>query len=245
MKTYFPAEIGPYKRRYILGSGSQSQVWLYKKEGDKFAVKNDAGQIKIPKHKNICKTIEIISIGKDKWVVSEYLGNISIFELVEKKPIPEEKAIEWFIQVCEAISFAHKKGIAHCDIKCENVMIYKDVPKIIDWGFACSLKLPGTGYGSMEYCSPEVFKENSEKRDLKACDVWSLGVLFFCMLFSFFPFHGRNKEEFLKSTKTKRHVKKLSEKHRDFFLWIFRTDPEKRPKLKDILERLNSQFLLG
>ncbi|AGV01552.1 serine/threonine protein kinase [Cannes 8 virus] len=236
MKTFFPEVLGCYQRKHVVGSGSESQVWLYEKLEKRFAVKYGTSDPEIPEHPNICKVIEKISLGEHSWTVMEYLGCISIFEIVQRKPVEQEKAKEWFRQICEALSFVHGLGIAHCDIKCENVMIHKKKLKIIDWGFSTLKGQKPTARGSFEYCAPEVYGENPEDRDVFACDVWSAGVVFFCMLFSFFPFSGRNVPELLDTIKSKRFLLEVPRRERDFFFWLFQRKPRKRPTLKEILE---------
>nr|WNL50298.1 serine threonine protein kinase [Marseillevirus sp.] len=241
MKTFFPENIRGYKRKHLIGSGSESQVWLYKKDGCFFAIKYGTSEPEIPSHKNICAVVEKISEEGHSWTVMEYLGSISVYDVICRKPVPKEVACGWMRQLCEALDFVHEKGIAHCDIKCENIMIHKKTPKFIDWGFSEVLgNQKNTAKGSFEYCAPEIF--GPYERDLCACDVWSLGVVFFCMLTSTFPFHGRNTEELLKSIKEKKFVLERPKEEREFFLWLFQRKYRKRPTIKKILEH---NFLMG
>ncbi|AHC54823.1 serine/threonine protein kinase [Tunisvirus fontaine2] len=243
MKTFFPEEIREYKRKHLIGSGSESQVWMYKKDGASFAVKYGTLDPDIPKHSGVCSVIEKVTDGEHSWTVMEYLGSISVYDVICRKPLEEEKAIEWFRHLCETLQFVHSKGISHCDIKCENIMVHKRTPKLIDWGYS---EVQGsekkTPKGSFEYCAPEIYGENPEQRDLFACDVWSLGVVFFCMLTSTFPFHGRNNRELLRSIKEKTFILELPKKQREFFLWLFERKPRKRPTIQKILEH---PYLMG
>lgn len=233
MKTYFPEVLQGYRRKSILGSGSQSQVWLYTKDRINYAVKYDTGEPDVPEHKNICKVIERISLDKHKWIVMEYLGAISIVEIVELRKVPIDRAKKWYRDLCNALEFIHKKGIVHGDIKCENVMIQGKSPKIVDWGFSRHISEPIKGIGSLEYCAPELI-DDEDGVDAVACDIWSLNVLFFCMVFSIFPFSGRNDEEMLKSIRLMKVPKNLADDakdEREYFLWCF----QERPTIKEIL----------
>ncbi|AMQ10748.1 serine/threonine protein kinase [Brazilian marseillevirus] len=243
MKTFFPEEIRGYKRKHLIGSGSESQVWLYKKDGQSFAVKYGTSDPEIPEHPNICRVIEKIKLEENSWTVMEYLGSISVYDIICRKPLEETTAICWFRQLCKTLDFVQDHGISHCDIKCENIMIHKRTPKLIDWGYS---EVRGSekksAKGSFEYCAPEVFGQNPEERDLFACDVWSLGVVLFCMLTSTFPFHGRNVRELLNCIKERKFLLDLPKKQREFFFWLFQRKPRKRPTIKKILEH---PYLMG
>merc|ERR1712226_1481943 len=87
-------------------------------------------------------------------------------------------------QVASALNYAHFRGIAHRDVKPENIVFCsKDVRdtrvKLIDWGLA--MVFTGTpmkdAVGSFTYAAPEVITSRNVKEYSPACDLWSLGVL--------------------------------------------------------------------
>ena len=76
-------------------------------------------------------------------------------------------------------------GIAHRDIKAENIMINEqtDEIKLIDFGFSCSFEegeKVTTACGSPHYSAPEILAKQAY--DPIKADVWSCGVLLFFML---------------------------------------------------------------
>ncbi|ALX27492.1 serine/threonine protein kinase [Golden Marseillevirus] len=245
MKTFFPDRICDYKKKYLIGSGSESQVWCYKKQKKLYALKYNAKDPHLPQHKNICTVFEILEYQNHSWTVMEYLGSLSLFEVSTSHRVDKETCMFWFRQLCHCLDYVHSFGIAHCDIKCENIMVHMNTPKLIDWGFSerqDSQNKKGAK-GSFEYCAPEIFGEDAEKRDLFACDVWSMGVVLHCMLTSCFPFYGRNEEELLQCIKEKKSLLKIKDKEeREFFLWLFERKPRKRPTFKQILEH---PFVMG
>ena len=95
----------------------------------------------------------------------------------------------YFRQLCDAISFIHKKNIFHRDIKLENVGVdSKNNVKLLDFGLA----VQGTGplvkglVGTKLYKAPEIEDSKVTYRgDL--CDAWSLGILCFGLYFGRFP----------------------------------------------------------
>ncbi|KAF1841550.1 kinase-like protein, partial [Cucurbitaria berberidis CBS 394.84] len=90
-----------------------------------------------------------------------------------------------FAQLVEAVAFMHESGIAHRDLKVENVMVARNgVVKLIDFGSAAASRsaLAGTRLNSTENwvgtpitMAPEVHGERFF--DMEKADVWSLGVI--------------------------------------------------------------------
>ena len=104
-----------------------------------------------------------------------------------KIPLLNDK-LSVFIKICDAIAFAHSKDILHLDLKPENVQIgeYGEV-LVIDWGLAFHVfdeslqkdkrKLCGTP----GFIAPELKKKVDFSPD-RRCDIYSLGVMFRCLL---------------------------------------------------------------
>jgi serine/threonine protein kinase len=83
-------------------------------------------------------------------------------------------------------------GIAHRDIKLENLVFDKDMtPKIIDFGFSTGIDkenyLRCTHCGSLAFVPPEFF--TSFAYDAKKADIWSLGITIFVMIAGYFPWN--------------------------------------------------------
>ena len=98
-----------------------------------------------------------------------------------------------FRQICDDVEYLHEIGPAHRDLKLEScVMTSENVVKIISFGTATVFRYPGrtptpaTGIvGTSPYIAPEVL--NGESYDPRKADVWSLAILFICMLLRRFP----------------------------------------------------------
>lgn len=112
-------------------------------------------------------------------------------------PMPEPDAAEIMTQLMEAIAICHRRGIAHRDIKPDNVLFDdQDRVKLVDFG---SAEVFGDGGRSMRgivgtpyYVAPEVVagREYNEK-----VDVWSAGVMMYVMLSGMVPFYGETAVE--------------------------------------------------
>ncbi|MEM1415220.1 MAG: serine/threonine-protein kinase [Myxococcota bacterium] len=88
---------------------------------------------------------------------------------------PTERHLEILLQVCNAVAFAHSRGIVHRDIKPANVMIgeYGEV-MLVDWGLAKRLGGPRSKRiaGTPAYLAPEMLKGIADERS----DVFCLGA---------------------------------------------------------------------
>ncbi|PAV89328.1 hypothetical protein WR25_05566 [Diploscapter pachys] len=104
-------------------------------------------------------------------------------------PVPENKARVWMHQIVSGVNYMHRKGVAHRDLKLENLILCKDRVKIGDFGF-CTNMIPGqlsnTFCGSKSYSSPEVLL--GIPYDPFKADVWSVGVIAFIIVTDQMPF---------------------------------------------------------
>lgn len=103
------------------------------------------------------------------------------------------KLLPAFVAICEAVAFAHHRGVIHQDLKPSNVMIgaFGEV-LVLDWGLAVYQRaLPTkTLSGSPGYIAPERFL-SPEDPPLPASDQWSLGVMLYRILSGFPPYTAR------------------------------------------------------
>lgn len=200
-------------REYVrqLGVGGQGQVWLVrniKMRGRLEAVKIVPAPVqdvlKSPDYGRFLREIDILAeishsnivmiLDADPergYYIMEYLEGGSLEEKL-KSGMSVEEGLEIVRRVGEALKYAHGKGLAHRDLKPQNVMFTDEgVPKITDFGLA---KLPGQetlthtrqAMGSFHYMPPEQF-EDAKKADHRA-DIWALGVILYRVLTGRVPF---------------------------------------------------------
>jgi len=134
------------------------------------------------------------------YFLMEFVDGINLRQLLNASRIAPKEALAIVPQICEALQYAHERGIVHRDIKPENILLSKEGQvKIADFGVAKivaqdsgekaetipgsqsgELTEAGSSLGTPQYMAPEQIK-NSAEVDHRA-DIYSLGVVFYQML---------------------------------------------------------------
>eukprot|EP01025_Chloroclados_australasicus_P016185 TRINITY_DN18014_c0_g2_i3.p1 TRINITY_DN18014_c0_g2~~TRINITY_DN18014_c0_g2_i3.p1 ORF type:complete len:454 (-),score=4.87 TRINITY_DN18014_c0_g2_i3:318-1487(-) len=155
-------------------------------------------------HPNIVEIIDCYFIGPPNYPQKYYImvmekGEMNLNQLIcsfyPNGLKDEGLARSIFQQVVCAILFLHKQGIAHRDIKAENILLFKhpqygDIIKLCDLGFSKSkYNSPArTQIGTMPYTSPEILTLREDQYNAWEVDVWCLGILLYYILTGCFPF---------------------------------------------------------
>ncbi|KAA5545607.1 serine/threonine protein kinase [Roseiconus nitratireducens] len=141
-------------------------------------------------HPNIVSVFEFGKVQDTFYFLMEFVDGPTLRDVVHGGELSPEQALAIVPHLCDALQFAHDKGVIHRDIKPENILISKDgTVKIADFGLARILgnelqqtALTGTHQvmGTPRYMAPEQF-EGTRSVDHRA-DIYSLGVVFYEML---------------------------------------------------------------
>lgn len=94
------------------------------------------------------------------------------------------------VQLIDAVRHLHKNGIAHRDLKLENILINKEgYLKIIDFGISKKFEKghsTKTICGTVEYMAPEITKKKGYGM---AVDWWAVGIILYQLAFGANPFN--------------------------------------------------------
>ncbi len=165
-------------------------------KGDEAIVKNfkkEAQASASISHPNI---VSVYDVGEEDgilYMVMEYVDGITLKEYIKKNaPLAWQEACGFAIQICQALTEAHKNGIVHRDIKPQNIMMTSDgILKVTDFGIAhaaaSETSVAGGVVGSVHYISPE--QARGGFTDAKS-DIYSTGVVLYEMLTGQVPFNG-------------------------------------------------------
>ncbi|BBB32059.1 conserved hypothetical protein [Thermotomaculum hydrothermale] len=138
----------------------------------------------ILQHPNIVTIYDMGMEGETPYIVMEYVEGEDLDSLIKAKKIDLETALKIMIQLCDALSYAHSKGIIHRDIKPSNIRVLPDkTVKIMDFGIAkksgSDLTQTGVLLGTVSYMAPEQLKEGKVSPQ---SDMFSAGIVFYEML---------------------------------------------------------------
>src|SRR5438874_8554140 len=127
------------------------------------------------------------------YIAMEYLEGRTLKELIlSRGPTPIPVAIDYTRQILAALSFAHRNGIVHRDIKPHNVLVGPDGRlKVTDFGIARSgtsqMTEAGSIIGTAQYLSPEQARGTAVDQ---RSDLYSVGIVLYEMLTGTVPFSG-------------------------------------------------------
>jgi eukaryotic-like serine/threonine-protein kinase len=209
--------LGPYKILKPIGSGGMGEVYrardtrLERDVAIKVLPENltkdtalltrfdrEAKLLATLSHTNI---LTVFDVGKDSglsYVVTELLEGQSLLSLIEKSPLPWERAVEIAREIAQGLIAAHSKGIVHRDLKPDNIFLTNsDTIKILDFGLArqdanvaagrfsavatvLQDTSPGVLLGTIPYMSPEQVR--GQVLDHRS-DIFSFGCVLYEMIF--------------------------------------------------------------
>ena len=213
-----------YKARHMLMNKEVALKMLHPhmigREQSRDRFRQEAQAVSQIDHVNVVRIFDFgISEDNRPYIVMDYLDGVSLGDLVKTSgPFELERAIKLFIQICDALAYAHNKGVIHRDLKPSNIIILEndiqhgensdeaklERAKVVDFGIAKLLPHEGTDaaaltqtgdvFGSPLYMSPEQCK--GEKLDGRS-DIYSMGCLMYETLTGKPPINGANMLEIL------------------------------------------------
>jgi eukaryotic-like serine/threonine-protein kinase len=206
---------GRYQVIGLLGRGGQCSVFrvLDRSQGKHVAMKVLSAQVaaawdlrarfereatagKQIVHPNVASTFDKGKLDDgSRFFTMELLDGVCLADEVARGPVAIRRAVYLTTQILSGLEAAHKLGIAHRDIKPDNVMLVgppgRELAKIVDFGIASNehasvkLTVAGIPFGTPAYISPEMAM--GLPADARA-DLYSVGVMLFEMMTGRLPF---------------------------------------------------------
>jgi serine/threonine protein kinase len=206
---------GRYRVERLLGEGATSRVYAAQdlRLGRTVAIKilrdEFAGDVAFAErfvheartaaslsHPNIINIFDVGHEGSLAFIVMELVEGQPLRAYIETDaPFKLKDVVTILDQLCDALDYAHGRGVVHRDLKPENVLLTgQGRVKIGDFGIARSLSAAtltaaGTVMGSARYISPE---QAQGRPATAASDIYAAGVLAYEMLTGLAPFIGEN-----------------------------------------------------
>jgi uncharacterized protein (TIGR03435 family) len=146
-------------------------------------------------HPNIVTIYDFGQAGGFYFLLMEFVNGVNLRQLLRARKLTPEEALAIVPPLCEALQFAHDRGIVHRDIKPENLLLDKNGRvKVADFGIAKMLgaanggaseaaataKATQSAIGTPGYSAPEQMTD--PRRVDSRADIYSLGAVFYEML---------------------------------------------------------------
>jgi serine/threonine protein kinase len=169
-------------------------------EGVSERLENEARIVARLKHPNIVQIHDFIEESGHYLMILEFIEGHDLKQVIDQGLLERSKVLAKFIDVCDAVQYAHRQGIIHRDLKPHNIMITRDGDiKIMDFGISTLVedhaqeddRSPGSLEGSPVFMAPELY-ENKDAST--STDVFALGVSLFYAQTSQLPFAGMPRE---------------------------------------------------
>ncbi|GMR53700.1 hypothetical protein PMAYCL1PPCAC_23895, partial [Pristionchus mayeri] len=159
------------------------------------SLRSEVGILQTISHPGIVRLECMFETGDKIFVVMEKMtGDMLEMILTQETGRLDERCCKFILwQILCALKYLHNKGIAHCDLKPENVLLSQQnthfpQTKLCDFGYARFIgeqQFRKTIVGTPAYLPPEVLQKKGYNKSL---DMWSAGVIIYVTLSGTFPF---------------------------------------------------------
>lgn len=211
------------------------------------AVLNEVSILKSLSHKHIVPLLDFFETPSTFYLVMEKCNGGDVLDRVASiEQYTEKDACQFSKGLLEAVQYMHKRGIAHRDLKPQNLLLENNADntsvKICDFGYAKRVHVPlslSTLCGSLHYVAPELLKNHPYD---ESADMWSVGVIIYFLLVGYLPFHHRDQNELFKIIRLgkfsfdKKYWSKVSREATELITHLLEVDPSTRYTATQALE---------
>jgi [calcium/calmodulin-dependent protein kinase] kinase len=205
----------------------------------------------LPRHKNVVRLVEVIDDPNCSklYVVMEYGGEPLSSSSFYSSSASTYRLLDVLKQALQGLRHLHANRVSHGDLKVEHLLCCEGVVKIADFGssevFAEEDDLLVRSPGTPAYTAPECC--TGEPYSARKADVWALGVTFYVLKYSKFPFQSKSADDMYEEIQNKEiHFHPPSSKDEDgdedlLLLMIRRMlhrDPSARPSAEQLVRQI-------
>jgi len=204
-------------------------------------------------HPGVAQVYEIGEIEEQRFIVMEWVDGLPLTDAW--KDMPLQQRLNIYVNVLNAVSAAHARGIIHRDIKPSNILVGSDhKPKVLDFGIALETQfLSGVKQnvyrGTPAYSAPEQVTQPIQI--FPSTDVFALGILLYELLTDTLPFPQTDHKKLFEAIKTKHPElpsaiqQKVPISLQNICLKALEKDPQNRyPTARDLADDIN-RYLRG
>lgn len=165
---------------------------------------NESTALSLLSHPNIVQVYNTAITNSTKYIIMEYVEGITLKKHIDHRgALPEREVLYYATQILSALDYIHSKGIVHCDIKPQNIILLQNGSiKVADFGIARldamldrSKEKSDVALGTVYYVSPEQAQGKAPRAE---SDLYSLGVMLYEAMTNRLPFYNENATEVAK-----------------------------------------------
>ncbi len=176
------------------------------------------------------------------FILYEYIEGTSLWKLLG---MGSHNIANLFYDTVSAIACLHRAGIAHNDIKPDNIMMVNGTIKVIDFGTACDNLTECTNYGTPIYKGPNMYNTSANRSKMDfyfKLDIYALGMTLYVILT--YPDMYLPAETLRKWMDTNlEHTVRLPEHYKEWtpiLEGMLRRNPNQRSSLEDVMNKISS-----
>lgn len=191
-------------------------------------------------HPNVIRIYDFFTEDDYMFMVLEYCGGGSLEDKIQKNELIASSEKKYICsQIISALKYCNQMSIAHRDIKTSNILFDGNGRvKVADFGLSLYFNHDDDNInkfqGSLSYSSPEVCSKKSFN-PFKS-DIWSLGVLFYRLFSSSYPFEGRTRQELKSRIIEGFYSEKLKGQISKVVRQMLSVNPDERPTINQLSE---------